>query len=63
MEGKHKNLVGKTGIAHTILRPSGMIEIDGEIYDAMSNYGFIEKGSKIKVVSYETGQLHVERID
>ena len=53
-------LVGKEGIAHTVLRPSGKIEIYGEIYDAKAEYGFIEKGSKIKVIRYETGQLYVE---
>ena len=63
VEGKNKELVGKTGIAHTVLRPSGMVEIDGEIYDAMANYGLIEKGTRVKVISYETGQLHVEKID
>ncbi|MBE0654139.1 MAG: nodulation protein NfeD [Bacteroidales bacterium] len=63
VEGKNKYLVGKTGIAHTVLRPSGMVEIDGEVYDAMANYGLIEKGTRIKVISYETGQLHVEKID
>ena len=63
VETRNKSLVGKTGIAHTILRPSGMVEVDGDIYDAMSNYGFIERGSRVKVVSYETGQLHVEKIE
>lgn len=61
--GKNKELIGKTGIAHTVLRPSGMVEVEGEIYDAMSNYGYIMKGAKVKVISYETGQLHVEEID
>lgn len=61
--GKNKELIGKTGLAHTVLRPSGMVEVEGEIYDAMSNYGYIMKGAKVKVISYETGQLHVEEIE
>jgi len=63
VDTKNKSLAGKTGIAHTILRPSGMVEVEGEIYDAMSNYGYIKKGAKIKVISYETGQLHVEEVE
>ena len=40
------NLVGKIGKAYTVLRPSGKIIIDEEIYDATSSGGFIEKNSK-----------------
>jgi membrane-bound serine protease (ClpP class) len=58
----HK-LVGLEGLAYTVLRPSGKVEVKGEIYDAKSEFGFIEKGSKIKVVRYETGQLYVERFE
>ncbi len=52
-------LVGKTGIAHTSLRPSGKIDIDGDIYDAKSLHGYIEKGESIKVVRFEASQLYV----
>lgn len=54
-------LVGKTGFAYTVLRPSGKVSVDGVIFDAVSEEGFIDKGTKIKVASYETGQLHVEK--
>jgi len=63
VETKNKLLAGKTGIAHTVLRPSGMVEVDDELYDAIANYGYIEKGEKVKVISYETGQLHVEKLE
>ncbi len=62
VESKNILLVGKEGIAHTKLRPSGMVEIEGQFYDAMSGFGFIEKGTKVKVTSYETGQIHVEKV-
>jgi membrane-bound serine protease (ClpP class) len=55
----HSGLIGKTGIALTILRPSGKIEIDNEIYDAVSEIGYINPGEKIKVTRYETGQAYV----
>jgi membrane-bound serine protease (ClpP class) len=53
-------MIGKTGIAYTVLRPSGKVEIDGEIWDAKSEEGFIERGEKILVVKQEAGQLYVE---
>jgi membrane-bound serine protease (ClpP class) len=56
------SLIGKTGIAGTVLRPSGSVEIDGMVYDAKSESGFIEKGSNIKVIRTETGQVYVVKI-
>lgn len=54
-----KNVIGKTGIAFTKLRPSGKVEIEDEIYDAKSEIGFIEKGEKVKVIDYRSGQIYV----
>ncbi len=54
-----KDLIGKTGTAFTILRPSGRIEIDGEVYDAKAEIGYIEKGEQVKVIRDEAGQLYV----
>ncbi|HRZ98946.1 MAG TPA: NfeD family protein [Paludibacter sp.] len=56
-----KEIVGKSGIASTVLRPSGRISIEGKIYDAVSEEGFIEKGTEVNVIRYETGQLYVVR--
>ena len=56
---RQKENVGKTGLAVTILRPAGKVEIDGNIYDAMSQIGYISKGDKIKVVHHEAGQVYV----
>ena len=55
------SLVGKIGKAFTVLRPSGKIIIDEEIYDATSLSGFIEKNSKVKVVNNEGGSLKVNK--
>ena len=57
-----KQNIGKTGTAATILRPSGKVEIDGEMFDALSKFGYIEKGDKIKVISDEAGQLIVIKL-
>jgi len=53
-------LVGKIGTAMTVLRPSGKIMMDNEMYDAVSNQGFIEAGREVKVVKFENMQLYVE---
>jgi membrane-bound serine protease (ClpP class) len=58
-ESKFNDLTGQTGIAATSLRPSGRVEISDEQYDAKSLVGFIEKGEKVKVVKFETGQVYV----
>tara|TARA_Y100000816_G_scaffold288106_1_gene272034 strand:- start:36 stop:1373 length:1338 start_codon:yes stop_codon:yes gene_type:complete len=55
------SLVGKIGKAFTVLRPSGKIIIDEEIYDATSLSGFIEKNSKVKVINNEGGTLKVNK--
>ena len=55
------SLVGKTGVASTVLRPGGKVEVEGEIYDARAEVGFIDKGEKVKVILYGTSQLVVIR--
>ncbi len=53
------HLVGKKGIATTILRPSGKVEIDGENIDAVAAYGIIEKGVEVEVLRFENSQIVV----
>jgi membrane-bound serine protease (ClpP class) len=57
------SMIGKKGIAETVLRPAGKVSIDGTIYDAMTEGSFIERGEKIIIKRYETGQLYVVRDD
>ncbi|MCE5227407.1 MAG: nodulation protein NfeD [Porphyromonadaceae bacterium] len=54
--------IGKYGKAATVLRPSGKVEIENELFDAVSESGFIEKGSSVKVVKFENSQLYVEKV-
>ncbi len=56
---EEKDLIGKTGLAESVLRPSGKVLIDDEIYDAVSDYGYINKDEKVKVLRYMHGQLYV----
>jgi len=53
-------LVGKSGKAMTVLRPSGKVIIDNEVYDAVSNQGFIDSGTTVTVVKFENMQVYVE---
>jgi membrane-bound serine protease (ClpP class) len=55
----YREMLGRTGTAHTILRPAGKVKIGDEVFDATALTGYIEKGDKIEVVKYETGQLFV----
>ncbi|MDR0431404.1 MAG: nodulation protein NfeD [Tannerellaceae bacterium] len=53
-------LIGKEGKAATVLRPSGKVWIDGEMHDGVSESGFIEKGTPVKVIRFENAQVYVQ---
>jgi len=53
-------MIGKEGVASTILRPSGKIIIGDDEYDAVTRESYIEKGSSVKVVGSMNTQLVVD---
>ena len=55
-------LKGMKGMAVTTLRPSGKINVEGKIYDALAEAGMIDKGTSIVVTKVEAAQLYVEII-
>lgn len=55
-------LIGKTGIAETVLRPSGKVMIEGKMYDAYTRGDYIEKGQSVEVISDEGASLKVKII-
>lgn len=57
-----ESLVGKTGEAYTVLRPSGKVEIEGNIYDAFTRGNYIEQGARIVVISAEGTSLKVKEL-
>jgi membrane-bound serine protease (ClpP class) len=61
VETQQKKMIGKEGITLSVLRPSGKIEIAGEIFDAVAENGFLDAGEKVKVIAYQAAQLHVEK--
>lgn len=56
-----ESLVGKTALTKTILRPTGEIEVDGTVYEVLTQGEFIEKGVEVVVFKAENGQLFVRR--
>jgi membrane-bound ClpP family serine protease len=60
---RRKELVGKRGVAKTKLLPSGDVNIEGQIYDAISDGMAIEAGQAIKVVAVRTQRLVVRPLN
>jgi len=52
---------GKTGKVHSRLRPSGRVEIEGDIYDAYTRGELLEPGEQIEVISTEGTSLRVKK--
>lgn len=44
------SLVGRTGTAATVLRPAGVVDIDGERVDVVTEGEFLEAGAAVRVV-------------
>lgn len=57
-----KNLIGREGVAQTVLRPAGTALIDGQRLDVLAESGMIESGTPIKVVSVHGNQLVVKQL-
>ena len=55
-------LLNKKGVAHTILRPSGKILIEGEVYDAFTRGEYIEKGEQVEIIGTGGVTLRVKRV-
>lgn len=63
IEIENKEMMDKLGLAATILRPAGKVRIDGKLYDAVAEFGYIEEGEPIRVSKVEAGQLYVRKIE
>ncbi len=58
---RNTELVSREGVAKTVLRPSGKVEIDGKWYDAVALDGFIDIGEDIYVEKHENYNLFVRK--
>ncbi|MDR3286792.1 MAG: ATP-dependent Clp protease proteolytic subunit [Prevotellaceae bacterium] len=61
VETAEKSFVGISGITITPLNPSGKVMVENDVYTAIAEYGFIEKGETIIITRFETGQLYCEK--
>ena len=58
-----QDLVDKTGVAISALRPSGIAEIDGRRVDVLATGAFLEKGTRVRVVKAEGMHILVQADD
>lgn len=56
-------LLGKTGVAHSELRPAGFALIDGARVDVVSDGGLIPPGQRVKVVRVEGNRVVVRKTE
>lgn len=54
---------GKKGIARSVLRPAGKVEIEGTILDAVTQGDFIDPGTAVIVVKSESNRVVVKRVE
>ncbi len=58
-----KELLGKTGVVVSPLRPVGMCEFSGTRYECVAETGFVEKDMTVKVIHVEETQLTVRVVE
>ena len=58
----YENLIGEIGICVTVLRPSGRVEINGKVYQAMSAGEFIEVGESVLVSDTDENKIVVKKV-
>ncbi len=59
---EHIELIGRTGIAHTPLRPTGVVMIDEQRYDAATEGDFVDKGETVEVAALNGFQIKVKKV-
>ena len=58
-----KELIGAEGIVLTTLRPVGMCDFSGRRIECVAESGYVNKGSKVRVINVESTQLTVRIIE
>ncbi len=63
-ESEHRaKYLGKSGVAMTPLRPTGVAEIDGERIEVVTEGEFIASGSRVRVVAMDRRRFFVRLAD
>lgn len=58
-----KELLGRTGEVITPLRPVGMVDFDGRRVECMAEGGYVNKGTRVKVIDVESTQVKVRVVN
>jgi len=58
-----EEMIGKKGLAYTVLRPSGRVMIEGQLYDAFTRGGYVKKDDEIIVIGDEGTSLKVKPLN
>ncbi|NQT59474.1 MAG: hypothetical protein HQ557_10890 [Bacteroidetes bacterium] len=58
---KYRNLKGSSGIVIKDLRPTGIVEIEGKRFDALTNGEYLDSGSKVQVFKVEGNRVFVKK--
>ena len=59
---KRLALVGMEGEALTVLRPIGVVRIEGQRYDAISELGMLPAGTRVRVTAADGTQIKVRAV-
>ena len=57
-----RELAGKTGVALSVLRPSGRAEIDGRVVDVVTEGDFVSPGQRLEVARVEGNRIVVRSV-
>jgi membrane-bound ClpP family serine protease len=58
----YAGMIGAEALVLTDLRPIGVIQLDTERFDALSETGFIPAGTRVRITHAEPSQIKVRRI-
>ncbi|HAL45050.1 MAG: hypothetical protein A2Y12_03930 [Planctomycetes bacterium GWF2_42_9] len=58
-----QNLLGKTGVTISPLRPVGMTDFNGNRLECIAESGYVERDKSVKVIKVEGTQLTVREVD
>jgi membrane-bound ClpP family serine protease len=59
LEDPRRKLIGKVGVARSKMLPSGSVEIDGQMLDAVSKGQAIEPGENVQVIEVRANRVVV----
>jgi len=58
-----KALVGRVGVAKTLLRPSGKMTLDGRLVDCITQGDLVPAGRKVRVLAVEGAKVVVRAVE